>query len=207
VLDSVTSVAGTQSGHRDRLIAAMAQSIEEKGYRETTVADVVRIARASRRTFYEHFEDRAACFLALFDATNDAIMEQIAASVHPDQPWDEQVDDAVGAYLDTVAGRPGLSQSYVRELPALGQAGAARQRAAIEAFADLLVTLVESGRREQPQMGARPLTRDMAIVIVGGMRELTAIAIEQGRDVRELRGVARQTVKAILDAAVLQAKV
>jgi AcrR family transcriptional regulator len=192
------------AGHRERLIAAMAESIEEKGYRETTVADVVRIARTSRRNFYEHFEDRAACFLALFDATNDAIMGQIAASVHPDQPWDRQVDDAVGAYLDTVAGRPGLSQSYVRELPALGAAGAARQRAAIEAFADLLVSLVESGRRVQPEIAARPLTRDMAIVIVGGMRELTVIAIEQGRDVRELRPIAVETINAILSAAVLQ---
>ncbi len=61
-----------QATHRDRLIAAMAASIEAKGYRETTVADVVRLARTSRRTFYEHFVDRESCFLALFDATNDA---------------------------------------------------------------------------------------------------------------------------------------
>jgi AcrR family transcriptional regulator len=182
----------------------MATSIEAKGYRETTVADVVRIARTSRRSFYEHFDDRAACFLALFDATNDAILEQIAAAVQPDWPWDEQVDHAVGAYLETVAGRPGLSQSYVRELPGLGQAGADRQRAAIERFADQLIALVESGRREQPEIGTHPLTRDMAIIIVGGLRELTVIAIDQGRDVRELQPIAGQTVKAILDATVLR---
>ncbi len=181
----------------------MATSIEAKGYRETTVADVVRIARTSRRNFYEYFDDRAACFLALFDTTNDAILEQIAASVKPEWPWEKQVDQAVGAYLETVAGRPGLSQSYVRELPGLGQAGAERQRIAIERFADLLVTLVESGRREHPDIAIHPLTLDMAIIIVGGLRELTVIAIDQGRDLRELRTIAGQSVKAILQATVL----
>jgi AcrR family transcriptional regulator len=142
----------------------MAASIEKKGYRETTVADVVRIARTSRRNYYEHFDDRGACFLALFDATNEDKLEQIATAVRPDQPWEQQVDDAIGAYLDTVAARPALSQSFVRELPALGHAGAACQRAAIERMAELLVTLVESWRREQPEIGAHPLTTDMAVL-------------------------------------------
>ncbi len=114
-------------------------SIEEKGYRETTVADVVRLARTSRRTFYEHFEDRESCFLALFDATNDAMMQEIAAAVHPDEPIGDQVDRALDAYIHNVAAQPALYRSFVRELPGLGQAGADRQLAVIERFAQLLV--------------------------------------------------------------------
>jgi len=192
-----------QLGHRERLIAAMAQSIEQKGYRETTVADVVRIARTSRRNFYEHFADRPACFLALFDATNEALIAQISDAVHAEDPWEEQVDQAVGAWVEAMASEPALSRSFVRELPALGEDGAARQTAVIERFARLLVELVESARREQPEIDATPLTMDMAIVIVGGLRELMVIAIQQGRDVRELRATAGDTVKAILDARVL----
>ena len=191
-------------GHRERLIAAMAASIEEKGYRQTTVADVVRIARTSRRNFYEHFEDREACFLALFDATNDATMEQIAAAVRPDRPPEEQVDQALGAYIDSVIAHPALYRSFVRELPALGQAGADRQLAVIERFAELLVQLVESGRREQPEIMARPLTMDTAIMIVGGLRELAVISLQQGRDVRDLRDTAGEPIKAILRATLLE---
>jgi AcrR family transcriptional regulator len=192
-----------ETSHRQRLIAAMAASIEEKGYRETTVADVVRLARTSRRTFYEHFEDREACFLALFDATNDAIMHEIAAAVHPDDPLGDQVDLALDAYIHNVAARPAMYRSFVRELPGLGQAGADRQLAVIERFAQLLVELVDSGRREQPELSARPLTLDTAVMIVGGMRELAVISLQQGRDVRELRGVAGETVKAILAGTLL----
>src|SRR5205085_10759661 len=97
----------------------MAAAIEVKGYRETTVADVVRIARTSRRTFYEQFDDREACFLALFDATNDRTMEEIADAVHPDTPLEEQVDRALEAYIDNVCRHPGLYRSFVRELPGL----------------------------------------------------------------------------------------
>jgi AcrR family transcriptional regulator len=192
-----------EPSHRERLIAAMAASIEAKGYRETTVADVVRIAHTSRRTFYEHFEDREACFLALFDSVNDATMEEIAAAVHPDSPLGEQVDRALDVYFDSILSQPALYQSFVRELPGLGQAGADRQTAVIERFARLLIGLVESGRREQPEIGLRPLTMDIAIMIVGGLRELAVISLQQRRDMSELRETAGQTVKAILSGTLL----
>jgi AcrR family transcriptional regulator len=191
------------SGHRERLISAMAAAIEEKGYRETTVADVVRIAKTSRRTFYEHFADRETCFLALFDAVNDETMEHIATAVNPDSPMDEQVDRALEAYITSVTSHPALYRSFVRELPGLGQAGADRQLAVIERFAQLLIDLVESGRRAQPQLMARPLAMDTAIMIVGGLRELAVISLQHGRDVRELPASAGKMVKAILSGALL----
>jgi AcrR family transcriptional regulator len=188
---------------RQRLIAAMAEAIIEKGYRETTVADVVRIARTSRRTFYEQFSDREHCFLALFEQTTGRTMERIAAAVHPDAPWEAQVDAAIDAYIAGVTEQPELQQSFVRELPGLAREGAEHQRRVIERFAQLLVALVESGRREQPAVMARALPLDVAIIIVGGLRELLIVAIQQGRDVHELRDNAGQVVKAILRSVVL----
>ncbi len=191
------------SSHRQRLIAAMATAITKKGYRETTVADVVRIARTSRRTFYECFDDRESCFLALFDATNDAMMDQISAAVAPDESLAAQVDRALDAYIANVTAQPALYRSFVRELPAIGEAGADRQLAVIERFAQLLVALVDSGRREQPEVQASPLSLDTAIMIVGGLRELAVISLQRGRDVRGLRASASETVKAILAGTVL----
>jgi AcrR family transcriptional regulator len=189
--------------HRERLLAAMAESIEDKGYRETFVGDVVRIARTSRRSFYENFADRDACFLALFDWASDEVITEVAGAVSPEAPWQQQVDDALDAWLGEMTARPALWRSFTRELPALGQEAAAHQRATLERFADLLVGLVESGRRRQPQLGAHPLTKDMAIVMVGGLRELVITASEQGRDVRELRPIAARAIMAILGATVL----
>lgn len=201
--DAIDHALAEPRGHRERLIAAMATAIEQQGYRDTTVADVVRIARTSRRNFYEHFEDRDACFLALFDATNDAMMREISAAVHPDRPLEEQVDAAVDAYIENVSQQPALYASFVRELPGLGQAGADRGLATIERFAAMMVALVESGRAVQPAVGVRPLPMDTAIIIAGGLRELLVIALSRGRDMRELRASAVATVKAILGSALL----
>ena len=191
------------ASYRERLVAALAESIDAKGYNATTVADVVRIARTSRRTFYEHFADREACFLALFEQTNDQTMRALEAAVDPEAPPEEQVDRALDAYLESVTARPALHLSFVRELPGLGPEGAARRRAVLERFAELLVGLVESGRRAHPELDARPLQIDTAVIIVGGLGELMVLASQQGRDVRELRRSAGDAVKAILNATVL----
>jgi AcrR family transcriptional regulator len=191
-------------GPRERLIAAMAESIVEKGYRETTVADVVRIARTSRRTFYEHFKDREACFLALFEKTTSETIERIAQAVDPEAPWEEQVDNALDAYIEGVTAHPELQQSFVRELPGLAREGAERQRQVTERFAGALVALVESGRAMQPDVMAASLPLDVAIIIVGGLRELLIVAIQQGRDPHELRASSGEVVKAVMRAVVLQ---
>ena len=43
---------------RDRLLDGMAASIIERGFRDTTVADIVRHARTSKRTFYAQFASK-----------------------------------------------------------------------------------------------------------------------------------------------------
>ena len=192
-----------QPGHRERLIAAMATAIECKEYRETTVADVVRLARTSRRSFYEQFEDRDACFLALFDATNDAMMRRVAESVDVDATLDEQVDAAVAAYISSVTERPALFASFVRELPALGAAGAERSAAALVRFARTLIALVDAAAEAQPGIVRRPLTMDTAIIIVGGLRELLVFSVQSGRDLQELHETVGATAKAILRGTVL----
>jgi AcrR family transcriptional regulator len=189
---------GGPAGHRDRLIAALAVSIREKGYRDTTVADVVRLARTSRRNFYEHFDDRDGCFLALFDATNQAMLEQIAAAVDAERALDEQVDCAVEAYIANVTAQPALYASFVRELPALGGEGTKRGQVMLERFSEMLIDLVAAGRRAQPDFTAPELDMDTAIIIIGGLRELLVISLQQGRDTRELRASVGPTIKAIL---------
>lgn len=64
---------------RARILGAMTEVASERGAANVTVAHVVARSGVSRRTFYELFEDREACFLAAFD---DAAA-RIAARVVP----------------------------------------------------------------------------------------------------------------------------
>jgi AcrR family transcriptional regulator len=84
---------------RRRLLEGMAAAIRECGFRDATVADVVRHARTSRRTFYEHFGGKQACFIALLREANAAMVRQIAAAVDRRAPWDVQVRQAIETWI------------------------------------------------------------------------------------------------------------
>ena len=49
--------------HRTRIIYATAEVTQQKGYGDTTVADIVAAAGVSRDVFYEHFSDKQNAFL------------------------------------------------------------------------------------------------------------------------------------------------
>ena len=75
---ATTTTRPAAAGHRARLTGGLATAIAEKGYGAATIADVVRVARVSKRTFYEHFADKEACFLALYAETTEELLELIS---------------------------------------------------------------------------------------------------------------------------------
>jgi AcrR family transcriptional regulator len=195
---SPSSTACDIAEPRGRLIAALADAIRAQGYRETTVADIVAGARTSRRTFYAHFADRGACFLALFEQETQHKLEAIAASVDPNAQLEGQVERAIDAYIDGVEAEPALQQSFTRELPGLAEAGAAAVHAVTERYAALLVALVAAARERHPEEPLEPLSRDVAVILVGGLRELLVMSIQQRRNLDELRRPSAQVVRALL---------
>jgi AcrR family transcriptional regulator len=53
---------------RTRLLRGVIESVAERGYEETTVAEVVALAGVSRKTFYESFADKEECYRAAYEA-------------------------------------------------------------------------------------------------------------------------------------------
>jgi AcrR family transcriptional regulator len=183
---------------RDRLLDGLRASIEERGYQETTITDIVRHARASRRTFYLVFPTKDDCFVALMQSANRRLLHCIAGAVDLTAPWQTQARDAVEAYFDHIAAEPGLSLSWVREFPALGDVAQRVQRDSVNAVATLIQRL--SDNEEFRRAGLAPISRELALVILGGLRELTATTIEEGRDVREVTEVGVTAILAVLAA-------
>jgi AcrR family transcriptional regulator len=96
----------------------MAAAIRECGFRDSTVADVVRHARTSRRTFYEHFPGKQACFIALLQEANRAMVRQIAAAVDRRASRDVQVRQAIEAWIAVAQSDLPLPLSWIRHRPA-----------------------------------------------------------------------------------------
>jgi AcrR family transcriptional regulator len=181
---------------RRRLLDGLAASISERGYRATTVADIVRHARTSKRTFYDHFAGKEQCFLEVLHADVVKLADEIQAAVDSAADWQCQIRQAVGAYVDHIEARPALTLSWIRELPSLGAAARPAQRHGLALLTSLLVDL--SGGPGFRDAGLPPLTRPLAVILVGGLRELTALAVEDGEDVRGIVEPAVQASVALL---------
>ncbi|HEY7050524.1 MAG TPA: TetR/AcrR family transcriptional regulator [Mycobacterium sp.] len=169
---------------RRRLLDGLAQSIAQRGYRETTIADIVRHARTSKRTFYQEFSSKEECFVELLRTSNEEMVSHIVAAVDPEAFWQEQIRQAIDAYVDVIESRPAIMLSWIRELPALGAVVRSVQRQGIEQFIDMMVGISSNpgfGRDNVP-----PASRQMALILVGGLRELAALTVEDDRDVREI---------------------
>lgn len=181
---------------RGRLLDGLAQSILERGYRETTVADIVRHAKTSKRTFYDQFASKEECFIDLLRTNNTAMILGIRDAVDPEAAPPSQVRAALGAYIDHIASRPAITLSWIREAPALGESARALHRLAMDHLSDMLVAI--SGSPGFRKAGLAPVSRELALILLGGLRELTASYVEDGRDVRGIAEASEAATIAML---------
>jgi AcrR family transcriptional regulator len=124
--------------HRDRLIAGCIAAVEERGYADFTVADVIKQAAVSRRTFYEHFSSKDDCFIATYDVVVAHVRRSVEAALAGAGEWPGRVRDAFARVLQFVAADPALARLCMVEPLAAGGAVAAHHGAAIECLARLL---------------------------------------------------------------------
>jgi AcrR family transcriptional regulator/DNA-binding MarR family transcriptional regulator len=129
---------------RQRLLAAMADVVAERGVARVTVAHIVARSGVSRRTFYELFEDREACFLAAFDHAIAKAARTVTPAFEHGGRWREQVRAGLSAILLFVGEEPGLGSLLI--VDALGAGPHALKRRA-RGLA-ILIAAVDEGRGE-----------------------------------------------------------
>ncbi len=159
---------------RARVLAALAEVVGEHGLPATTVAEVVRRAGTSRRTFYEHFTDRDDAFLALYRERGDVALAAAADAVQwAGQDPDAQLRAGVAGLLRGLDG--GIGRHHAIDVIGLGDRGLAARRQQIDALAERFRAVLDGVRPGRP-----PLSDALAIAVVGGVQELILRRIERG---------------------------
>ncbi|MGO1501827.1 MAG: TetR/AcrR family transcriptional regulator [Marinobacter sp.] len=176
-----------ESKHHVRLLNGLAQALENKRYREITLADIAAAARVSRRTFYEHFQSKDDCLLALAEHTSKDMMLAVLAAISPDKTWPTQVWDITQAYLLFIESRPHLMRALYIDLAALGEAGVQMRRKVAEQFARFLQQQVEQRRAHDNTL--QPLSLLMSMALVAGINELILYEITE-KDGKSLMSLA-----------------
>jgi AcrR family transcriptional regulator len=177
---------------RARILGAMAAAVAEKGYAAVTIDDLARGARISKRTFYDHFADKHACFLAAYDAAAAAVYDAVEQAADPGLAWRARVDAVIASYLRALAAQPEMTRVFHVEILAAGPEALDRHLGVNRRYVALLRRIVREG-------GERRLGQPTAIALLGAVNELVLHAIAEGRT-RRLPAQAA-TVKPLIDAA------
>lgn len=149
---------------RERLMAALAAVVAERGYAATTVGEIAAAAHVSRRVFYEHFQSKDECCLAVFDAVIAHLRTVMAAAADPHgDDWAGRVVAALGAALDFLAAEPDLARLCLLEAASAGPLIHRRFREVAEIFDPY----VAAGRASQREGGELPESTEVSLI--GGL--------------------------------------
>lgn len=173
-----------ERNQRERLIAAMAESCAERGYVDTSVAQLAKLAGVSTASFYRQFKDKRECMLVSFEELFGRLLEALEGGCERWRDLESRAGGGarfVGAVLaeDVPAARL-LSV----EILSVGPEGVRAQHEAIERLAALL---------RGPDAGA---ALDAAWISVAAMTSLVGRRLAEDRlpDPGELGALAEASV-------------
>jgi AcrR family transcriptional regulator len=183
------------SSQRTRMLRGMAEAMMEKGYVNTTVADVIKRAGVSRETFYQQFSSKADCFMTAFDAAADLLIGVIEAGADLDiealgagdgraqETRLAQFDRGLTLYLDTLAQYPEAARLFLVEVYAAGPEAIRRRAAVQRRIVDVVVKILGFRPDDEP-------SRFASEVLVAGIGSLVTEPLVSSdpsalRDLRE----------------------
>ncbi len=148
---------------RERLLNGVVEAVAEHGYNATTIARITAAAKISRRTFYEHFEDKEACFLAAYEMIETHVLDSMLNAPGAGEAWPDRVRARLAALLDVLSRDAAVSRCFLVEPLAAGGEVAARYREGMQLLAATL-------RPEPPPSQIEMEIRDQALI--GGIATL-----------------------------------
>ena len=186
-----------RASQRERLLRAMLEEVGAHGYATTPVPRVVASARVSRNSFYELFEDKLDCFLALCDEEAVGLFDAVSATAS-EPTWRGAVGRGVEAYLRWWQERPAFSRAYFTEMPAAGPAAVAQRERQSDPYRQLFAAVGARARIEEPDLPPLPLLAPR--MIVAGVTELVAEEVRAGRagSLSELRDQVGELIVALI---------
>jgi AcrR family transcriptional regulator len=187
---------------RRRLFAAAAAVFARSGYADASAEAIAREAGMSKATFYEHFDNKEDCIVALFDAAVGVLDGAMRAAGEAQAAADlsTRVQATVRAFLQVLADYPDESQTLLVEIVGAGPRAMERRDAALDRVAAAIdaINLADAERGSAPRFAS---PHD-AFAVVGAAVELGSRQIRTGRpaSIAELEPVVERLVLGLVGA-------
>jgi AcrR family transcriptional regulator len=191
-----------QDRQRRRLYAAAGAIFARVGYADATAEAIAREAGMSKATFYEHFDNKEDCIVALHDAATTAVLEAMRRT------GNDHVGGAAGrvravihTFLEVLAAFPDEAQTLLVEIIGAGPRAMERRD---RVLADYAAYVDEVNAEDAARYGVPRLASPHdAFAIVGAVVELASRQIRTGEpdDIRDLEPVVERLVLGLMHAA------
>jgi AcrR family transcriptional regulator len=141
---------------RSRMLAAALAAVEEVGYARMTVAQVIRRAKVSRKTFYDVFADREDCFLAALEVSVLQVGRAVREAYERQGAWREGIRAGLAELLVFFDEEPALARLCLVEALGAGPRVLARRAELLEELAEVVDRgrFVTNSVREPPGVAA-----------------------------------------------------
>ena len=147
-----------QSSPPERLLRALAAVVAEKGYPDTTVAEIVERASTSQRTFYEHFKNKEDAMVAALDSGSAHMLAAALPAFRRAPDWPHAVHDTQEAMFAFGAEEPEYARLGGVEMYAAGKRALDQREVVTEGMEGLLA----------PGYELKPDTPPIAAEAIGG---------------------------------------
>jgi AcrR family transcriptional regulator len=154
------------ANQRERLITAIADSLDERGYDHTTVSAISSRAGVSKSDFYRHFASKDECFFAAYDEAVERLRGEVLTACAGWGAWGEGVCAGLAAALTGLAAEPAQANLLLVEGLRAGPGVYGRFQGAVESF----VPYLRDGAPPGTSAGRPPEAADEAVV--GGIASL-----------------------------------
>lgn len=172
---------------RKRLIDAMLRFVATKGFFATSVADLIKRAGVSRRTFYELFPNREELLKAAFETCVRASIDEDRASAERSGGPTRQLEALMRRLCRSACGRPGAIALCTVEIAAAGPSGFELRETLLNEYAVLIQDCLSPD-------GEQPMPHGLAITLAGALHRKINASLSTGQG-EELPGLAPQLAR------------
>lgn len=129
------------AAQRARIFTGLTQSVAERGYVNTPVAEILRRAGVSRETFYQLFESKQDCFLECLDQVTQTFLARLGAEIGHAAPPRARFERLLDTYLTTIADDPDRGRVFLVESYAVGPEAIVARTGIQDMFVQAIVSM------------------------------------------------------------------
>ncbi|WP_244527525.1 TetR/AcrR family transcriptional regulator [Lihuaxuella thermophila] len=173
---------------RDKMLYAALHLFTTKGFKETSILEIVEQARVSKTTFYQYFKSKEELLVSLFQQLAEEIIKAVESAVQQEKKVTYKAYAGIRRYIEICVDRSTVAQLLLVESVGVSQAVEKVRREAHRRLADLIYQIVKN------VIPASVSTEEVRIVsqaMVGAINEVVVQNLfESGQDV-QIDGLAR----------------